>query len=235
MNKVVFKVLLIVGIIVLASGMAMAEEIKLTTIMPPSSSGGFTNCKVFNVVDSGSSWAVPAGVTKFMVETWGGGGGGYLNIDVTSNATILNATGGGAGGYCKAVFNVTSVTSFNITVGKGGQWHTQGTYPDPGGHSNFGTLVTANGGGGGSGIIGGSGGSGSIDSSATASVIIIGGVGGMMQQLAPNAAFAMGGSAACGGGSATVPGGGGCGSIALNMGGDHYYGSGGDGMVIVWW
>ena len=53
-------------------------------------------------------WTVPAGVTKIMIEAWGGGGGGAAG------------GGGGSGAYAQTVVNVTPGSALTITVGTGG-------------------------------------------------------------------------------------------------------------------
>ena len=54
------------------------------------------------------TWPIPAGVTKIMIEAWGGGGGG-------------SAGGGGAGGtYIRTQTLVVSPGTISITIGTGG-------------------------------------------------------------------------------------------------------------------
>lgn len=55
-----------------------------------------------------STWTVPAGVTKIVVEAWGAGGGGNV------------LAGGGGGGYVKAHFIVTPGSVISFTTGDGG-------------------------------------------------------------------------------------------------------------------
>ncbi len=55
-----------------------------------------------------STWTVPAGVTKILVEVWGAGGGGCV------------LAGGGAGGYIKAHFTVVPGNVINYSTGDGG-------------------------------------------------------------------------------------------------------------------
>ena len=55
-----------------------------------------------------SSWIVPDGVTKIMLEGWGAGGGGST------------AGGGGGGGYIAAYFTVTPGATVSFTIGAGG-------------------------------------------------------------------------------------------------------------------
>lgn len=52
------------------------------------------------------TWVVPAGVTKIMIEIWGGGG-------------LISGSGGG-GGYGRHIFTVDSLATYTITVGRGG-------------------------------------------------------------------------------------------------------------------
>ncbi len=68
----------------------------------------------------GTTWTVPAGVTRIMVELWGAGGGGNI------------LAGGGAGGYIKAQFNVVPGDLVNYITGVGGTgaaaaWAVNGT------------------------------------------------------------------------------------------------------------
>lgn len=57
---------------------------------------------------STTTWTVPAGVTKIMIEAWGAGGGGNV------------LAGGGAGGYVKAYFTVTPGDIVTYITGDGG-------------------------------------------------------------------------------------------------------------------
>lgn len=62
---------------------------------------------------SASFWTVPAGVTRFMVEAWGGGGGGS------------SWSGGGAGGYVRGFFeNAVPTTTVSLAIGTGGDGNT---------------------------------------------------------------------------------------------------------------
>jgi hypothetical protein len=61
----------------------------------------------FTEAGSGN-WTVPAGVTKIMVEVWGGGAGGS------------NSAGGGGGGYIRAAFTVAPGDVIGYVVGLGG-------------------------------------------------------------------------------------------------------------------
>lgn len=67
--------------------------------------------KVITFLDTSASqvWNVPAGVTRILIEMWGGGGAGMED-------------GGGSGAYLALLFdNLTAGNSFTITVGKGGK------------------------------------------------------------------------------------------------------------------
>lgn len=67
------------------------------------------------------SWVVPAGVTRVMLEVWGGGGGGN------------GSGGGGGGGYGMAIVDVQPGTTLEIAVGWGGRPQTSTSSASPGG------------------------------------------------------------------------------------------------------
>jgi hypothetical protein len=67
----------------------------------------YKNVAAFTTTGSGT-WIVPAGVTKILVEVWGGGAGGS------------NAAGGGGGGYIRAAFTVAPGDEVVYVVGEGG-------------------------------------------------------------------------------------------------------------------
>ena len=195
--------------------------------LPP----GFTNMATFSVT---TTWTVPAGVTKIMVEVCGGGGGGAG----TGNSNA--AGGGGGGGYAKGIFTVTPSSTLNVNVGNGGAAGTAG-----GGGGNGGTggtssvnttpVISASGGTGGNNIgTGGNGGSGSAPFSITGGQGFYG--GSNMFSYGGNGAN--GGSGGIGGiptilgGDGIVPGGGGGGSyVGQNLKG----GIGAPGRVVIWW
>jgi hypothetical protein len=112
----------------------------------------FTNMQVFAI---DSTWTVPVGVTKVMVELWGGGGGGGYGKDAGPNC--MGGSGGG-GGYAKGVYSVIEGTAISIIVGQGGSGAINSGCPQSntcdggdGGTSFFGTLISATGGQGGTG------------------------------------------------------------------------------------
>jgi len=79
----------------------------------PAGPGGFRGMEAFrNTANDGSTavhlWTPPAGVTRVMVEMWGGGGGGGP------------FTGGGGAGYSRSLIAVTFGTIYTINVGGGG-------------------------------------------------------------------------------------------------------------------
>jgi hypothetical protein len=57
---------------------------------------------------SSSTWTVPAGVTRILIEAWGAGGGGNI------------LAGGGGGSYIKAHFTVNPGDVVNYSTGDGG-------------------------------------------------------------------------------------------------------------------
>jgi hypothetical protein len=91
--------------------------------------GDMSEFKNFEMFTVNGTWTVPAGVTKIMVEAWGGGGGGS------------GYGGGGGGGYIRAVFTVTPGQTINRTIGGAGfgSFTTTGT---TGGTTSF-TVATA--------------------------------------------------------------------------------------------
>jgi hypothetical protein len=59
------------------------------------------------------TFTVPSGVSRIMVEVWGGSGGG-------GGAAACGGGGGGAGGFLRVILNVSPGEPFNIHVGNGG-------------------------------------------------------------------------------------------------------------------
>jgi hypothetical protein len=105
----------------------------------------FTNFIAFKTAGS-TSWTVPAGVTKVMIETYGGGAGG-LGYGIYNSGA-----GGGGGGYAVAIATVTPAASLPITVGAGG---VGGTSQGGGGTSLVGIGISTVQAYGGSGTSGG--------------------------------------------------------------------------------
>jgi quinolinate synthase len=123
-------------------------------------SGGIPTIQAFN---SNGTFIIPAGVTKIMVDVWGGGGNGG-----TANSGFTSAGGGGgAGGYGKQAFTVIPGDSYIVTVGGAGQ------------SSSFGVLISATGGAtGNNGNTGGPGPAAAVGGTSTAIINITGGSGG---------------------------------------------------------
>ena len=69
------------------------------------------------VYDTSGTFIVPNGVTKIMIEAWGGGCGGI--IFPWTQGTQVDFVGGG-GGYGKTIVNVSSGDSLSVIVGLGG-------------------------------------------------------------------------------------------------------------------
>jgi hypothetical protein len=90
---------------------------------------GFENFRAFrsfgNFISYGT-WTPPSGVTRFIVEAWGGGAG---SEQFESTTTTIKCRGGGAGGYFRRLYTVTS-GAVSITVGDGGDG--EGIYSVPG-------------------------------------------------------------------------------------------------------
>lgn len=126
-----------------------------------SSGSGVPNTSVFN---SSGSFTIPAGVTRVIVEVWGGGGNGGRADPVAGNSN--SGGGGGGGGYGRQAFTVTPGTVYTVTVG------------GPGGASSFGSLISATGGqNGGNATYPSGGGIGGLGGTSSGSVNITGGTG----------------------------------------------------------
>ena len=172
---------------------------------------GFMNMQVFN---SSGSFTIPIGVTKIMVEAWGGGGGAWGS-----------GLGGGGGGYGKDIFTVIPGTTYLVTIGIGGS-----KLPPPatsgassGGTTSFGSLISATGGSGG----GDWGAPGAVAGGwSSAAININGGNGTYMSG-------PYGGSSPLGGSSNVAPGGGYGSDPSLPN--NYGYTNGAPGRIIVWW
>lgn len=209
------------------------------------SGSGFSNYMVFN---TSGTFTVRAGVSKIMVEMWGGGGAGggsaFINQPLPKLPIQYIGGGGGGGGYAKVLFDCTQGTNYDVIVGLGGIGGRPVTFDSTGtaySGSNGGTTrfggVSVTGGGGGDGggydLINkrgapGVGGAGGKQDEGIAHIVVSGGDGGW----AKNTGF--GGGTGGGGCSTNVmagkePGGGG----SSNW--DGYGLPGANGRVIVWW
>ena len=83
-----------------------------------------------------TTWAVPAGVNRIMVEVWGGGGGGSKAVFTGS---LLSATGGGGGAYGRGFMTVVPGNTLTLTIALGGAGATANTEANSGGS----TLVNS--------------------------------------------------------------------------------------------
>jgi hypothetical protein len=82
----------------------------------PAEAGQFQNMRSF---PTGTQvWIVPAGVTRILVEAWGGGQGGDKYR--LSNSVVIGAKGGNAGAYTRGFMAVTPGQSLTLTIGAGG-------------------------------------------------------------------------------------------------------------------
>jgi hypothetical protein len=192
------------------------------------STGSFTNMQVYATAGT-STFTVPAGVTKIMVEVWGGGGGGG-----GTNGGF--GAGGGGGAYGKQFVTVTPGTGYSVVVGTGGSAGAVGGAGGNGGLSSFGTGPLISVGGGAGGQPTGAGGAGGT-STATFNI------SGENGRYGYNTSDAYGGAAPNGGhgglhgvssagGAGNAPGGGGGGSGAT---GSFAGGAGAVGRVVIWY
>lgn len=193
------------------------------------SGAGFTNMQVFSTAGT-SSFTVPAGVTKIMVEVWGAGGGG-------AGTNSGYAAGGGGGAYGKQFITVTPGTAYSVVVGTGGAAGTAGVAGGNGGLSSFGTGPLISSGGGAGGQPTGTGGAGGTSTAAF-------NISGENGRYGYNTSDAYGGAAPNGGhgglhgvssagGAGNAPGGGGGG--AGYAAGSYAGGAGAVGRVVIWY
>jgi len=192
----------------------------------------FDNIEVFS---SSGTWTRPTGITKVIVEAWGGGGGGG-----GGNSTPHGGAGGGSGAYGYGIYSSIS-GNISVTIGSGG------TGGGTGSTGNSGSTTTVSGGGMPSGCTcaGGSGGahytaSGGAGGSAGAGWNL--GIDGQRGGGSSAGLYGAGGSSPRGGGggaggfpsittgyAGNSPGGGGGG------GGTSTGGAGASGKVIIRW
>ncbi len=195
------------------------------------------NLQVFDTPGT-FQFVVPTGVSRLLIELWGGGGGGGDGYMLgTSNSA--NGSGGGGGGYGKGVYSVTAGTSYTVVVGVGGGSQ------QPGGTTSVGALISATGG------LPGTNGEFVLLAGYTLPVggsssapINITGATGVWQNI--NTYPGAGGSAGCGGSGGNgsngtfpepglVPGGGGSGGDSPNEFYDGTGPAGGHGRVIIYY
>jgi len=126
------------------------------------------------VLNSGTSWAVPANWNNSNneIHLFAGGGGGAAATFTTPNGA--GGGGGGGGGYTKAT-NVTLSGSISYAIGAGGTNGTTGANAGAGGATTFNSSAyTTTGGGGGrstsTSSTGGAGGTGSTNNGGTGGV-----------------------------------------------------------------
>ena len=190
------------------------------------------------------TFTVPEGVTKIMVEVYGGGGGGGGGSCLASCS--YSGSGGGGGAYAKGFFSVSSGETFAVTVGDGGNGGSGCGLGSDGGDSIFGGLLMA---GGGKGPKNANWQTGAGGTSA-AELSFNGGDGGEANTFGGSIAMSGPGGKAGGNGGAggsgyeaggqpgVFPGGGGSGAASRSPNYTGCSGTGGNGaggLVIVWW
>ena len=212
----------------------------------PSSGGSNFMFTGFQVFTSSGTFTIPNGVTRVMIEMWGGGGGGGGGKSGSNYA----GSGGGSGGYAKSLFTVSS--NITVTVGSGGSGGTGG---GTGGNGTAGTASSVSGGA----VLTAGGGAGGKGNDATLAYCAAGGtptatssssLGITGYAGAPSCGGAVGGgggSAPAGGAGGQIsgasatgnagfaPGGGGSGGSCDGSLVGWAGGAGANGMVIIWW
>jgi len=91
-----------------------------------------------------TTFTVPTGVVRILVEVWGTGGGGGDSFNPDCGTLGGN---GGAGAYSRAVLNVAGGDTVYVTVGQGGSAY--GGAGSPSSVRDGNTVITSGGGGGG--------------------------------------------------------------------------------------
>jgi hypothetical protein len=195
----------------------------------------------FQVFTANGTFTIPTGVSRVMIEMWGGGGGGGASSGGVGNG----GDGGGSGAYAKSLFTVTA--NITVTIGTGGAGGAS-----PGGNGGAGTASSVSGGavltaGGGSGGKGNDANAlitaGGVPTATSASCLGINGypgagqLGGATGGAGGNAPAGGAGGQANGtpGNAGSIPGGGGGGASQTNAGGASPGGAGAAGLVIIWW
>jgi hypothetical protein len=94
---------------------------------------GFKNVMYFRNNDT---WMVPAGVSKIMIEAWGGGGGaGHYSFYTGTIGQIIDGGGAGAGAYASVSQDITAGAILNLYVGAAGNAGTTNYLATSGGDS----------------------------------------------------------------------------------------------------
>jgi hypothetical protein len=199
---------------VLDAGEVNATQTKYVCDGVGSGSGSglpFSNMQVYSTPGT-YTWTCPVGVTKVMLEVWGGGAGG-------------TNTGGQGGGYGKDFLVVIPGQVYTILVGEGGcGGNCNGTpVASKGGNSSFGSIY-ANGGGGVNGFVCNNN---YNDGLSNASFNITGGFGMTGSLVSGGASFGV--SRAPAGSNGSIPGGG----ASQSVNGIYY--CGGNGRVVIYY
>jgi hypothetical protein len=113
------------------------------SVIPAPSAAGKT--RKVDMLTSGSSYTVPAGVTYVIATLHGGGGGGGRSADAGAKAND-----GAPGQRITTTVNTTPGASISYSIGAGGTGATSSA-GGAGGNTTFTGATTANGGPGGSG------------------------------------------------------------------------------------
>lgn len=182
-----------------------------------------------------STFTVPSGITKLLVEVVGGGGPGGSCDSIGSDC---GGAGGGGGGYSSEVVDVTGTTTIQVYVGTAGQWTTFGT-------NGFYLYATGGSGGGSNGTpatLGGTPGcgfSGDINICGTAGTNGIGAATVQSSGTGGSSHYGGGGrgsiSEGTGGSAGSLYGGGGGGGLQGGATGGGTGGAGSQGIAIIRW
>ena len=112
---------------------SFSDSARVTGLATTVRYNGFTNMQVFDTPGT-FTFSITQGEMNIMVEVWGGGGGAFWD-DIYTNT----GSGGGGGGYGKGIWHFVAPSSVLVTVG-------EGTVSGNGGTSSFGNYIYATGG-----------------------------------------------------------------------------------------
>lgn len=211
--------------------------------------GGNNMFSGFQVFTANGTFTLPPGVTKIMVEVWGGGGGGAGSCTYSGCTGGGAGCGGGSGGFFKGLVTVSS--NLAIVVGGVGSAGAASGGGGVGGLSSItgtGVAISVNGGNGGTIYSGAGPGSGGAVTSTTGSIAgctwsvagypgywPVGGGDGGRGGTSPQGGQG-GGNGYIPGQTGSSPGGGGAGSEGdSGCAANHAGGAGAMGTVIIWW
>jgi hypothetical protein len=123
---------------------AQAKDHPTPTPTPTLADSGVPSTMREFIAPGVTTFTVPTGVVRILVEVWGAGGGGG---DIFNGDCGANGGTGGAGAYSRAILNVAGGDTVYVTVGQGGS--PGGGAGSPSSVRDGNTVITSGGGEGG--------------------------------------------------------------------------------------